>query len=277
MEALGYYNGKIEALDELKVSVNDRGFYFGDGVYDFVLVVNDRPFAIDDHIDRFFNSAALIDIKFPYTKEEFKQILLDLSGRLEVKNKALYMQLTRGTAPRAHVFPPESVKPNLFITVKPCEMKNLYKKIRLISTDDNRYSICNIKTINLLPNVLAAQKAEAAGCGEAVFVRDGFVTEGAHSNVHILKDGALITHPTDNLILPGIARKHLVALAKKLGIKVEERPFTPTEILDADEVMVSSTSGPLIAAYEFDGKSIGGKDEATLSALREAVIAEINA
>lgn len=274
MQAIGYYNGKIEPLDKLMIPALDRGFYFGDGVYDFVLVVGGKPFALDEHLDRFERSAAQIKIDVPYTREEIRGIVLDMCDRLECTDKAVYMQFTRGTAPRNHPFPADT-KPNLFMFVKPCPIKDLYKKVKLISTEDRRFRICNVKTINLLLNVLAAQEAEAAGVHETVFVRDGLVTECAHSNIHILKDGALITHPTDELILPGIARAHMIKQAKALGIPVIERPFTPDEILGADEVMISSTSGPIIAACEFDGKPIGGRDAATLCRLRDAIVAEI--
>ncbi len=274
MEAIGYYNGNIAPLDKLMIPALDRGFYFGDGVYDFVLVVDGKPFALEDHLDRFERSAKAIKIDTPFSRDELRAIVLDMCGRLECPNKAIYMQFTRGAAPRNHVFPRDT-KPSLFIYVKPCPIKDLYKKVKLISTEDKRFHICNVKTINLLLNVLAAQEAEAAGVHEAVFVRDGYVTEAAHSNVHILKDGALITHPTDELILPGIARAHMIKQAKAVGIPVIERAFTLDELKDADEVMISSTSGPIIAAYEIDGVAIGGKDDATLCKLRDAIVAEI--
>ena len=273
MQAIGYYNGRIEPLDTLMIPALDRGFYFGDGVYDFVLVVGGKPFALEDHLDRFERSAAQVKIEMPYTRDELREIILDMSARLDTPDKAIYMQVTRGAAPRNHPFPKADA--SLFIFVKPCPIKDLYKKVKLISTEDKRFRFCNVKTINLLLNVLAAEQAEAAGVHETVFVRDGFVTECAHSNIHILKDGALITHPTDELILPGIARAHMIKQAKALGIPVIERAFTPDEIYSADEVMISSTSGPIIAACEFDGKQIGGRDDATLCKLRDAIVAEI--
>ena len=273
MQAIGYYNGRIEPLDTLMIPALDRGFYFGDGVYDFVLVVGGKPFALEDHLDRFERSASLINIDMPHSRDSLREIILDMSARLDTPDKAIYMQLTRGAAPRNHPFPKTTA--SLFIFVKPCPIKDLYKKVRLISTEDKRFSFCHVKTINLLLNVLAAEKAEAAGVHETVFVRDGYVTECAHSNIHILKDGALITHPTDEHILPGIARAHMIKQAKALGIPVIERAFTPDEILSADEVMISSTSGPIIAACEFDGKPIGGRDDATLCRLRDAIVAEI--
>ncbi len=274
MQAIGYYNGRIEPLDTLMIPALDRGFYFGDGVYDFVLVVGGKPFALEDHLDRFERSAALVNIDMPMPREELRATLLDLAERLDTPDKAIYMQLTRGAAPRNHPFP-RGAKASLFAFVKPCPIKDLYKKVKLISTEDRRFRFCHVKTINLLLNVLAAEEEEAAGVHETVFVRDGYVTECAHSNIHILKDGALITHPTDELILPGIARAHMIKQAKKIGIPVIERAFTPDELLSADEVMISSTSGPIIAACELDGKPIGGRDDATLCKLRDAIVAEI--
>lgn len=276
MEAIGYYNGKIEPLSSLMIPALDRGFYFGDGVYDFVLVVNDKPFALDDHLERFRRSAAAVKLGEPYGKNELEAIMEDLCSRVDTPDKAVYMQLTRGAAPRNHVFPKDT-KPSLFMFVKPCKIKDLYKKVRLVTTEDRRFHFCNVKTINLLLNVLAAEEAEEAGAHEAVFVRDGYVTEGAHSNVHILKNGALITHPLDELILPGIARAHMIKQAKALGIPVIERPFTPDELFSADEVLISSTSGPIIAACEIDGRPVGGGDDAALSRLRDAIVGEIYA
>ena len=273
MQAIGYYNGRIEPLDTLMIPALDRGFYFGDGVYDFVLVVGGKPFALEDHLDRFERSAAQVKIDMPMTRGELRKVLLDLADRLDTPDKAIYMQLTRGAAPRNHPFP--KAKASLFAFVKPCPIKDLYKKVRLISTEDKRFSFCHVKTINLLLNVLAAEEAEAAGVHETVFVRDGYVTECAHSNIHIIKDGALITHPTDEHILPGIARAHMIKQAKKLGIPVIERAFTLDELKDADEVMISSTSGPIIPACEIDGVAVGGRDDATLCRLRDAIVAEI--
>ena len=134
---------------------------------------------------------------------------------------------------------------------------------------------CNIKTLNLLPNVMAAQKAREAGCSEAIFVRDGYVTEGSHSNISIIRGGVFITHPLDNLILPGTERKHMLAYCEKLGIPVREQAFTLEEMAEADEIIVSSTSHPSMRAMELDGKAVGMKNPEIVQKLREEYMREV--
>ena len=205
MKTLGYYNGKFGELDEMTVPMNDRVCWFGDGVYDAGPARNYKIFAIDEHIDRFFNSAGLLDMKMPVTKQELKDLLQEMVNKMDTGNLFVYYQLTRGTGIRNHVF--TEGPGNLWIMLKPAEISDGMKPIKLISTEDTRFFHCNIKTLNLIPSVMAAEKAKKAGADETVFYRPGGrVTECAHSNCHIIKDGKLITAPTDNLILPGIAR-----------------------------------------------------------------------
>ena len=146
---------------------------------------------------------------------------------------------------------------------------------RLVSVEDTRFLNCNIKTLNLLLNVLAAQTAKENGCQEAVFVRSGIVTEGSHSNVSMIKDGVFVTHPADNLILPGVERKHLIAYCGQLGIPVEERAFTLEELKSADEILMSSTSHPSMRVREIDGTPVGMKNAAAVQKLREMYLAEV--
>jgi D-alanine transaminase len=155
--------------------------------------------------------------------------------------------------------------------VVPMPFADLSKTVDAVSFEDLRFGYCNVKTLNLMPNVLAAQNAADNGGQEAVFVRDGYVTESAHSNIHILKDGVLITHPADNHILPGIARKHLIAMCGSLGIPVEERLYTLGDLMDADEVLISASSTFAIRVAHVDGQPVGGKDLMTYSRLRTAL------
>ena len=185
----------------------------------------------------------------------------------------IYFQVTRGTAVRTHEFP-ENVPANLWVMLKPMGTPDLYKKIRLLTQEDTRFLHCNIKTLNLLPSVMAAQKAKEAGCQEAVFHRGGRVTECAHSNCHILKDGILYTAPADNLILPGIARAHLIHVCKKLEIPVSETPYTLKEMMDADEVLVTSSTKLCVAASEIDGTPVGGRAPEALKNILDAVMDE---
>jgi len=272
MDALGYYNGKWGPLDEMTVPMNDRGCYFGDGVYDAAFAYNGVIFTLDEHIDRFFNSAKLLKIELSCSKEELTKILYEMVSKLDKGGLIVYWQATRGTGRRNHVFP--GGPSNLWIMIKHAEMADFSQKVKLITVEDTRYFHCNIKTINLIPNVIAAQQALEAGCYEAVFHRGETVTECSHSNVHIIKNGALITHPADNLILPGIARSHLIQACSVLGIPVNERDYTLTELFNADEVLVSSSGVMCLPAEKIDGKNVGGKAPELVKKIQDIVMGE---
>lgn len=270
METLGYYNGRIAPIDEMMVPMNDRVCYFGDGVYEATMVNHFKIFALDDHVERFYNSAGLVKIQIPYTKEELKALLKELVQKLDSPEQMLYWQVTRGTAPRNHIFPKGDVKANLWVTIKPMKVKDQSKKLLLTDMEDTRFLHCNIKTLNLMINCMAAQKAEDLGCDECVFHRGDIVTECAHSNVSIIKDGVFITHPTDHFILPGITRKHVIQICKDHNIPVDETPFTMAQLMDADEVLVSSATQLCRSAASLNGTPIGGKDPAMVKLIQDA-------
>lgn len=259
MENLAYYNGKISPISEMMIPAIDRAAYFGDGVYDAAAIANHIPFAIDAHIDRFFNSFSAIKIDFPMTKAELKALLLDLISRVDGGEMMLYWQCSRGSFPRGHAFPPADIKPNLLAFLTPFNMHKLNKTMKLATVEDTRYFHCNVKTLNLLPNILAAQYAKEQECDEVVFHRGESVTEGCHSNLLIIKDGVLCSHAADNLILPGITRQHLLDLAPKVGLKTSEAGFTLQEMMDADEVLITSSGALCNAAVTVDGIKVGGK------------------
>lgn len=273
MKTLGYYNGKYGELDEMSIPMNDRVCWFGDGVYDAGPSRNYKIFAIDEHIDRFFNSAGLLDIEMPVTKEELKELLQEMVNKMDTGNLFVYYQVTRGTGVRDHAY--TKGPGNLWIMLKPAEISDSIEPIKLITVEDTRFLHCNIKTLNLIPSCVATEKAKKAGCQEAVFYRaGGRVTECAHSNVHIIKDGKLVTAPTDNLILPGIARAHLIRMCKKLGVPVSETPYTLKELFEAEEVLVTSSSNLCLHACEIDGKPVGGKNPELLEEIRSALLGE---
>lgn len=273
MKTLGYYNGKYGELEEMSIPMNDRVCWFGDGVYDAGPSRNYKIFAIDEHIDRFFNSAGLLDIEMPVTKEELKELLQEMVNKMDTGNLFVYYQVTRGTGVRNHAY--TKGPGNLWIMLKPAEISDGIEPIKLITVEDTRFLHCNIKTLNLIPSCVATEKAKKAGCQEAVFYRaGGRVTECAHSNVHIIKDGKLVTAPTDNLILPGIARAHLISMCKKLGIPVSETPYTLKELFEAEEVLVTSSSNLCLHACEIDGKPVGGKNSELLEKIRSALLGE---
>lgn len=273
MKTLGYYNGKFGELDEMSIPMNDRVCWFGDGVYDAGPARNYKIFAIDEHVDRFFNSAGLLKIKMPVTKQELKDLLQEMVLKMDTGNLFVYYQVTRGTGIRNHVFTEGAG--NLWISLTPAEISDGLTPIKLITTEDTRFYHCNIKTLNLIPSVMASQRAKEAGCQESVFYRPGGrVTECAHSNIHIIQDGMLRTAPTDNLILPGIARAHLIRTCKQLGIPVNETAFSLEDLYHAEEVIVTSSSNLCLHANEIDGKPVGGKQPEMLESIRKALLDE---
>jgi len=273
MENLAYYNGNIAPIEAMTIPMDDRVSWFGDGVYDVTVCRNHRVFALEDHVRRFFRSAALVEIEPPLTEAALGELLESLVRRVDSPTQLVHWQVTRGTALREHTFP-RGAAPNLWVMLRPWTVPDLEKKISLITEEDRRFFFCHIKTLNLLPNVLASEKAKRAGCTEAVFHRKGRVTECSHSNVHILKDGVFRTAPTDELILPGIARSHLIAACKALGVPVREEAFTVDDLFSADEVLTSSCTTFCFSACSLDGRPVGGKAPDLLKKLQNAVMEE---
>lgn len=254
MGNIAYYNGTFGKAEELTVPFLDRAVFFGDGCYDAAFVMNGKPLDFDWHLDRFFSSCRLMRINFPHTRAELSAILLEAIARSGADTALLYWQTSRGVAPRSHCFPPAGVKPTLLITVNEKSMPDVYTPAPMITVEDTRHHHCNIKTLNLFPNVMANQAAHEAGAYEAIFIRpDGRVTEGSHCNAHILKSGTIITHPDGDWILPGITKKALFVVAEAVGIPVEQRTFTREELFDADEVFVTGSSTFVKRASSLDG------------------------
>ncbi len=272
MKNLGYYNGKYDEIENMYIPMSDRVCFFGDGIYDATYSRNYNIFSLDEHIDRFYNSASLLDILLPYSKDEMKALLNELVQKMDTGNNFVYFQATRGcNIPRNHTFS-EDIQANIWINIYPKEILDLKKRVKLTIMEDTRFLHCNIKTLNLIPSVMASQQAKKLGCFETVFHRNGRITECAHSNVHIIKDGIFITAPTDNLILPGIARKHLIEACKKLDIPVKEEPYYLPDLFDADEIIVSSAGALCLVADKIDDKSVGGKATAIIDKLQNHLL-----
>ena len=269
MNALGYYNGSFGPLDEMTVPMTDRAVYYGDGVYEATPTRNFKIYAIDAHVDRMFRSASMLRIEMPLSKEELKSKLKSMMTHMDQGDNVLYWQVSRGTARRAHPFP--EGKANLMMMITPYKFPDLKTNVSLMTEEDTRFLHCNIKTLNLIPSIMAMQKAKENGCYEAILHRGERVTECSKSNVSILKNGTLITAPTDNLILAGIARSHILEACKALGIPFEERPYTVSELMDADEVFTSSSTSFIRRAEKVDGEAHFMKDEATFDKIRTYV------
>lgn len=271
MKTLGYYNGSIGELETMTVPMLDRACYFGDGVYDVTYSRNYNIYALEEHVERVLQSAALLKIKPSVTKEQLCGLLMELVKKLDTGNLWVYVQFSRGTGIRSHAFL-EDATSNLWIMLRPAEIRDTYLPMRCITLEDTRFYHCNIKTLNLIPNVLATQATLEAGVDECILHRGNVVTECAHSNVSILKDGKLITHPANEMILAGTGRAHLMATCKAFGIPVLEREYTLAELLDADEVLITSASALCIRVIEVDGKPVGGKAAYTVKQLQDALL-----
>ena len=274
MENLGYYNGRYDLLENMTVPMNDRACYFGDGIFEVAYCRNYKIYAIDEHMDRLYESAAILGLNIPHTKEEFSNIIKELVKKLDSHEQLVYWQVSRGTQLRNHA-PAANLTANVWITLRPMKIKDIYTPMKLISLEDTRFFHCNMKTLNLIPTVLASAKAEQAGADEAVFHRNGRVTECAHSNISIiLDDGSVKTAPADNLILAGVARAHFIKMCKKFGVTVKEEPYTLDELMSAAEIVVTS-SGTLCKPVAFvDGKPVGGRSPVLLKKLQDALMAD---
>ena len=273
MKNIGFYNGRWDALERLFVPALDRAFYFGDGIYDAAYTRNRIIFAEREHVERFFCGLKKMGIRLPYTQEEVASLLRLGVGMCDEQDLFVYFQASCGTSVRYHA--DREGPGNLLIMVYPKKIAPQEKTLRVHTVNDTRYDLCDIKTLNLMPNVLAAQEAEGMGCDEAVFVRDGEVTECAHSNIHILTGGVLLSPPPCYCTLDGIGRRHLLTACASLSVPVVERRFSPEEMRLADEVIVTSAGYPCQRVVECDKAMCGQKDECLFKALQEVVYKEL--
>lgn len=263
---VAYFNGAIGNYEEMTIPFSDRSVFYGDAVYDAVLVLDRKPFALELHLDRLYKSCAMTEIPFAMSREELKGEIDRLLEQTDMGSTMLYLQVTRGAAPRKHEYP-TGVKPNLLMFTSPVSVPPKDKRASLFSVEDLRFQYCNIKTTNLLPNVFAAQKATSAGATEALLHRGDRVTEAAHSSILMIQDGTVVMPPLDELILPGITRAILQQICEENGIPVDIRVFTVEELKGADEIILCSTTKNVLFVYEIDGQSVGGKNPA----LREQI------
>ena len=232
-----------------------------------------KVYLLQDHLDRFFTSAKALDINIPMSKAELGRLLTDLLAKVDGTTHFVYWQVTRGVETRNHVYA-EDLPGKLWVSIRQNHLNDPDVPIKLNTEEDTRFYHCNIKTLNLLPSVAAAQHAKRIGVQETVFHRGDIVTECAHSNVSILKDGVFYSHPNDEFILRGIAKTHMIQACYRLGITVMEKCFTLDDLKNADEIIVTSSSNFCLHACEVDGKPAGGKDPATLKAIQSEVLRE---
>ncbi|MFY0782598.1 D-amino-acid transaminase [Peribacillus simplex] len=269
------FNGDLKSRSEVKVDIEDRGYQFGDGVYEVIRVYNGELFAGDMHLNRLMDSAKLIQMKVPFTVAEIKARMKELITEDQLKDGIVYMQLTRGASPRTHSFPTTEVEPVFVAYTKEIPYTGKMKPgVKAVTTDDIRWLRCNIKSLNLLGNIMAKQQAVEAGCDEAIQHRDGMVTEGSSSNVSIVVDGLLKTHPATNLILNGITRQVMLKLCTDHGIPYVEEAFTVEDMMAADEVLYTSTSVEVTPIINIDGQSIAAGEPGPITQRLQKLFSE---
>lgn len=251
-----YLNGEYLPLAEAKISVLDRGFLFGDGVYEVIPSYYGKLFHLDDHLQRLENSLAVVRLPNPHSRGEWQAIFTPLLAA--DKNQYIYLQLTRGVAEkRDHAFP-ENVVPTVFaMSSDILPFAGTQSGIAAVTMDDSRWKLCHAKTILLLPNILHRQAAIDQGGAEAILIKDGLVTEGAASNVFAVIDGVLVTPPKNNGILPGITRDVILELAAKHGLACKEGDINIDQLKTASEIWVTSSTREIVAVVELDGMAVG--------------------
>jgi D-alanine transaminase len=259
-EPIVYLNGAFLPASEAKIPVLDRGFIFGDGVYEVIPVYGREPFRMPHHLARLSHSCDGIGLANPHGDAEWERLVRELVVRQPFPDQAVYVQVTRGVAKRDHAFP-KGVAPTVFMMSNPLPSptrEQIERGVAAITADDNRWKRCDLKTISLLGNVLMRQRAAEAGAIETVMFRDGFLTEASASNVLIVKDGTIVAPPKDHLILPGITYDAAIEFARDAGMRVEIRPISRAEALAADEMWLSSSTKEVVAITTLDGKAFGG-------------------
>lgn len=265
MSSYAYYNGKFGRREDIRIPLSDRAIFFGDAVYDAAIGSYDRILWEGEHIDRFLHNAERIGICHILDKRHLSQLLREIAVKSMLECYFLYFQLSRNLPLRNHSA--TGCGSNLLICIDPIEILPPKRPLRLVTAEDKRYGFCDIKTVNLLPAVLSMTEAEGASCDEAIFIKDGIVTECSKSNISILKRGRIITHPKTSRILPGIAREHLLSCASDIGLEIEEREFSKEELFSADEILITSTTKLCRRVCEIDGTPVGGKTPETADKL----------
>jgi D-alanine transaminase len=278
MSRIAYVNGSYVPHRHAMVHIEDRGYQFADGIYEVVGVVGGRLIDEALHLDRLDRSLHEVSIAPPMSRAALRFIMGEVIRRNQIRNGMVYMQITRGVAPRDHVFPAHA-KPVVVITakrIKPTDPKIVARGVDVISLPDMRWKRCDIKSVSLLPNVLAKQTAKKKGAYEAWLMGDdGLITEGTSTNAWIVtRKGALVTRPADVAILNGVTRRSVLRLAEREGLAIEERKFTLKEALAAREAFITSTTNYVMPVVRIDGKPIGdGKPGSFSKRLRSAYIA----
>jgi D-alanine transaminase len=255
-----FLNGKFMPVGEARVPVLDRGFIFGDGVYELVPVYSRIPFRMDEHLARLERSLAAVRIRNPYSRAEWRDIILQLVAKQPFEDQGVYFQVTRGVAKRDHAFPKDAA-PTVFLMSNPLvtpPQELVERGAAAVTAVDDRWLHCDVKSISLIGNCLLRQVSADAGAVETILFRDGRLTEASSSNVFVVRQGVILSPPKSNLILPGITFDVVTELAQGAGLPLELRAVAEAEVRSADEVWVTSSSKEVLAIVSLDGKAVGG-------------------
>jgi len=259
MPDIAFVNGRFLPWKDATVSIDDRGFQFGDGVYEVVRTYRGAPFELAAHLDRLNRSAKELSLPQPYSRAQWKQWIDQGLGQAGYQEAKVYIQITRGAAPRDHAFPPE-IPPTVVMTIRefhPLKLQIRQDGVSARTCEDLRWGRCDIKSLNLLGNVLAREEAKKAGVFEAILVKDGLVTEGSLSNVMAVQSGTIVTAPEGPQILSGVTRTIVLGLAEKEDLPVEERFLSVDSLYAADEVFLTGTTLEVLGVVQIDGRTIG--------------------
>lgn len=254
-----YLNGDYVRMADAKISVLDRGFIYGDGIYDVVPAYQGKAFQMDAHLARLERNLAAVQLEVGWTRQQWEGLVLDMLARSSHgRDSMVYIQVTRGVAKRDHAFP-ANTKPTVFCMVNPFERPTLARTegLSAVRFEDVRWLKCDIKSISLLGNVLARQAAVEQGVDEVIQFRNGYLTEGASCNVWVVRQGVLLAPPRNSLILEGVRYRLLEELAAKAGVDFESRPITEDEVNTADELLVSSATKEVLPVVQFNGHAVG--------------------
>ncbi len=281
LDVIVYFNGQFAPKDDVKVSPDDRGFLFGDGAYEVIRSYGGRLFKAKEHFERLQRSLKALRIDGA-SVERLSDIARDLIQRndLGTTDAALYIQITRGAAPRNHAFPDGQTPPTVYVSITPFQPSHQKweRGIKIILVPDRRWTRCDIKAVALLPNVMASQQAKECGAAEAVFVRDGVITEGSHTNFCAVFEGQLVTHPRTHHILAGVTRGVVLELCEKLGIPYQESVIHQERLREASELMILGTTTEIMPVVQVDGWQVGdGKPGPVTVRLQRAFAELVNA
>jgi D-alanine transaminase len=271
-----YINGRFTTTDERVIGVEDRGFQFGDSVYEVFKFLGRKPVFLGDHYRRMERGLRDIEIPSPWSERAFAETVGALLERTDFDDGIVYVQVTRGESQRAHFWPDE-VTPTTLAYSRRFRFPDATKKergIRIITAPDLRWKQCHVKSTNLLASALAKKKAQRAGAEEALLMSEGLVREGASSSFFAIRDGRLITHPLDEHILPGVVRDHVISLALAAKIRVDERPLRDAELFDMSEAFITSTTQGVMPVTEIDGRVIGNSRRGEITTLLQRAFDE---